>query len=122
MNVRDRIKELRRVPARLLRPHPKNWRTHPAAQRDALRECCRDRYADALLARELADARSSCRRHLRAKPARAEVPVLWCDLDDREAAKLRGGSTRCFAGETDDQKLADLAEVRDAERGGCGHW
>jgi hypothetical protein len=33
MRIRDRIKELRRVPARDLLPNPKNWRSHPAAQR-----------------------------------------------------------------------------------------
>ena len=37
MNVRDRIKELRRVKASRLRPHPQNWRTHPVAQKDAPR-------------------------------------------------------------------------------------
>ena len=30
--VRDRITELRRVPARDLIANPKNWRTHPKAQ------------------------------------------------------------------------------------------
>ncbi len=29
MQIRDRIRELRRVPARELRPNPRNWRTHP---------------------------------------------------------------------------------------------
>ncbi len=37
MKIRDRIKEFRRIRASQLRPHPKNWRSHPAAQRDALR-------------------------------------------------------------------------------------
>ena len=37
MNIRDRIKELRRVRAGDLRPHPKNWRTHPENQHNALR-------------------------------------------------------------------------------------
>jgi len=36
MNIRDRIKELRRVRAGDLQPHPKNWRTHPEEQ-NALR-------------------------------------------------------------------------------------
>ena len=41
---------------RQLRPHPRNWRTHPAAQQDALRGVLAEiGYADALLARELAD-------------------------------------------------------------------
>jgi hypothetical protein len=30
MNIKDRIRELRRVPASSLRPNPKNWRTHPS--------------------------------------------------------------------------------------------
>ena len=37
MQIRDRIVELRRVPARSLIPHPRNWRKHPKAQADALR-------------------------------------------------------------------------------------
>ena len=35
--IRDRIKELRRVPARELVPHAKNWRTHPEPQKAAMR-------------------------------------------------------------------------------------
>jgi hypothetical protein len=37
MKIRDRIVELRRVPAGSLLPNPKNWRRHPKAQADALR-------------------------------------------------------------------------------------
>ena len=37
MQIRNRIKELRHVPASDLRPNPKNWRTHPKAQQDALK-------------------------------------------------------------------------------------
>jgi hypothetical protein len=37
MNFRDRIIRFERVPAGQLRPNPKNWRTHPAQQRDAMR-------------------------------------------------------------------------------------
>ena len=56
MRIRDRIKELRRVKADRLRPHPKNWRTHPQRQQDALRGILAEiGYADALLARELPD-------------------------------------------------------------------
>ena len=42
MNIRDRIKELRRVPASELRPSPKNWRTHPQMQQDALKRALDD--------------------------------------------------------------------------------
>lgn len=37
MVIRDRIVELRRMPAAALRPHPKNWRRHPPHQVAALR-------------------------------------------------------------------------------------
>ena len=35
MQIRDRIKELRRVRAAELRPNPRNWRLHPPEQQDA---------------------------------------------------------------------------------------
>ena len=91
MQIRDRIKELRRVKAGLLRPHPKNWRTHPQAQQDALRGVLAEiGYAGALLARELPDGSLELiDGHLRAETTPdMEVPVLVLDLDDREAAKL----------------------------------
>ena len=37
MNIRNRIKELRVVTPDEVAPNPRNWRTHPQAQRDALR-------------------------------------------------------------------------------------
>lgn len=91
MKIRDRIKELRRVKAAELRPHPKNWRTHPGPQRDALRGVLAEiGYADALLARELADGSLELvDGHLRAETTPdVEVPVLVLDLSDAEAEKL----------------------------------
>jgi hypothetical protein len=91
MLIRDRIKELRRVKARELRPHPKNWRTHPTAQQDALRGVLAEiGYAGALLARELPDGSLELiDGHLRAETTPdVEVPVLVLDLDEEEAAKL----------------------------------
>ncbi|MGD0897652.1 MAG: ParB N-terminal domain-containing protein [Thermoguttaceae bacterium] len=91
MKIRDRIKELRRVRAGDLRPHPMNWRTHPQAQRDALCGVLAEiGYADALLARELPDGSLQLiDGHLRAETTpEAEVPVLVLDLDDAEARKL----------------------------------
>jgi ParB-like chromosome segregation protein Spo0J len=91
MHIRDRIKEFRRVKASQLRPHPKNWRTHPAAQQDALRGVLAEiGYAGALLARELPDGSLELiDGHLRAETTPdAEVPVLVLDLDEREAEKL----------------------------------
>jgi ParB-like chromosome segregation protein Spo0J len=91
MKIRDRIKELRRVRAGLLRPHPNNWRVHPPSQQDALRGILAEvGYADALLARELPDGTLELiDGHLRAETTpEMKVPVLIVDLDDREAAKL----------------------------------
>ena len=91
MNVRDRIRELRRVPARELRPHPRNWRTHSDRQRDVLRGVLAEiGYADALLAREKSDGSLELiDGHLRAETTpEMLVPVLVLDVDEGEAAKL----------------------------------
>ncbi len=91
MKIRDRIQELRRVPASTLRPHPLNWRTHPRGQRELLESVLEEvGYADALLARELSDGTLELiDGHLRAETTPdAEVPVLIVDLTDEEAAKL----------------------------------
>ncbi|MGL4512314.1 MAG: ParB N-terminal domain-containing protein [Lacipirellulaceae bacterium] len=89
--IRDRVKELRRVRAGDLRPHPKNWRTHSLHQRRVLRGLLDEvGMAGALLARELADGSLELvDGHLRAATAAsAIVPVLVLDLDDAEAEKV----------------------------------
>jgi hypothetical protein len=91
MHIRDRIKELRRVPAADLRPNPRNWRVHPPAQQDALRGVLAEvGYADALLVRELADgALMLIDGHLRAETTPdAVVPVLVLDVNEAEAEKI----------------------------------
>ena len=90
LRVRDRIVELRRVRARDLAPHPKNWRTHPQRQREALRGILAEiGYADALLARETEDGLVLIDGHLRAETTPdQEVPVLVLDLTEEEADKL----------------------------------
>lgn len=91
MKIRDRIKELRRVPASQLRPNAKNWRVHPQNQQDALRGVLAEiGYADALVARELPDGSLELvDGHLRAETTPdQEVPVLVLDVDEKEAAKL----------------------------------
>jgi hypothetical protein len=91
MHPRDRIKELRRVRAAELRPNPRNWRTHPREQQDALRGILAEiGYADALLARELEDGSLQLvDGHLRAETTpEMEVPVLVLDLTAEEADKL----------------------------------
>jgi ParB-like chromosome segregation protein Spo0J len=91
VQIRDRIKELRRVKASELRPHPRNWRTHPTTQRDALRGVLAEvGYADALLARQLPDGSLELiDGHLRAEiTPELEVPVLVLDVTEEEAEKL----------------------------------
>ena len=116
MKIRDRVKELRRVRAGELRPHPRNWRVHPQLQQDALRGVLAEiGYADALLARELPDGSLELiDGHLRAETTPdVEVPVLVVDLDDREAAKLLAlHDPLAGLAEADQDVLADLlAEV-----------
>jgi hypothetical protein len=91
MQIRDRVKELRRVQASELLPNPRNWRTHPPAQQDALRGVLAEvGYAGALLARELDDGRLQLiDGHLRAETTPdILVPVLVLDVDEREALKI----------------------------------
>ena len=89
--IRDRIKELRRVRASELKPHPKNWRTHSDDQRDALIGVLDEvGLAGAVIARELADGSLQLiDGHLRSEVSGdAEVPVLVVDLTDEEADKV----------------------------------
>ena len=91
MNIRNRVKSLRMVPASDLRPNPKNWRTHPKAQQDALRGVLAEvGLADACLARELPDGSLMLiDGHLRAETlGEGEVPVLVLDVNEAEADKL----------------------------------
>ncbi len=119
MKIRDRIKELRRVKADRLRPHPNNWRVHPQGQQDALRGLLAEvGYADALLARELPDGTLQLiDGHLRAETTpEVEVPVLILDLDDREAAKLLAlHDPLAGLAEADNDVLAELLDRVETE-------
>jgi len=91
MQIRNRIKGLRHVPASELRPSPKNWRTHPKAQQEALRGILAEvGIAGAAIARELEDGSLELiDGHLRAETLPNEtLPVLVLDVDETEAAKL----------------------------------
>ncbi|MGY8768988.1 MAG: hypothetical protein ACKVH8_11260, partial [Pirellulales bacterium] len=91
MKIRDRIKELRRVPASELQPHPLNWREHPPQQQKVLQGILEEvGYANALLARELEEGSLQLiDGHLRAETTPDEqVPVLVLDVTESEAAKL----------------------------------
>jgi hypothetical protein len=90
MKIRDRIKSLRRVRAGDLVPNPRNWRTHPQEQQDALRGILAEvGYADALIARQTPDGLMLIDGHLRAEiDADAKVPVLVLDVTEEEADKI----------------------------------
>src|SRR5450759_985131 len=90
VRIRDRIVELRRVRAADLRPNPRNWRTHPKAQQEALRGILAEvGYADALLARETPEGLQLIDGHLRAETTPdAIVPVLILDVTEAEADML----------------------------------
>jgi hypothetical protein len=112
MNIRDRIKELRRVRAGDLRPHPKNWRKHPEEQQNALRGILAEvGFVDALMVRELPDGTLQIvDGHLRAETTPdSVVPVLVVDLDDNEAEKVLATFDPLAAmAEPDENKLQEL--------------
>jgi hypothetical protein len=115
MNIRNRVKSLRMVPASDLRPNPKNWRTHPKAQQDALRGVLAEvGLADACLARELPDGSLMLiDGHLRAETlGDGEVPVLVLDVNEAEADKLLATLDPLAAmAETDSEKFDALIRL-----------
>ena len=90
MTMRDRVKELRRVPASELLANPKNWRIHPEAQRAALRGVLEEiGFADAMIARETPNGLELIDGHLRRDVmGDQEVPVLVVDVTAQEAEKM----------------------------------
>ena len=88
--MRDRVQELRRVPASELRANPKNWRRHPPAQVAALRGVLDDiGFADAVIARETPDGLELIDGHLRQEVMGDQpVPVLIVDVTEEEADKM----------------------------------
>ena len=111
MKIRDRIKSLRRVRAGDLIPNPRNWRTHPQEQQDALRGILAEvGYADALIARQTPDGLMLIDGHLRAEiDADAKVPVLVLDVTEEEADKIMLTLDPLAAmAEADEQQLGEL--------------
>lgn len=89
--LRDRVRELRRVPASQLNANQKNWRIHPKAQRKALSGLLDEiGFADAVLARELPDGSLELiDGHLRTEISKdQEIPVLVLDVNAEEADLL----------------------------------
>lgn len=108
--IRDRIKELRRVPASSLRPNPRNWRTHPPQQQAALKGILAEvGFADALLVRELKDGSLEIvDGHLRAETTPDDiVPVLVLDVSADEAARILATHDAITT-----QAIPDFAQLR----------
>jgi hypothetical protein len=88
---KDRIKRLDRVRSGDLVLNPKNWRTHPEAQKAALKGVLSEiGWTDALIARERPDGRLELvDGHLRSTLNPDEmVPVLVVDVTEEESDKL----------------------------------
>jgi ParB-like chromosome segregation protein Spo0J len=108
------VKELRYVPASQLQPNPKNWRTHPEGQQNALRGILAEvGIAGAVLARETPEGGLMLiDGHLRADVLQnTEVPVLVLDVNEAEADKLLATIDPLGAmAEADADKLRELLE------------
>ena len=113
MQLRDRVKELRRVRASELLPDPRNYRRHPKAQRDALRAMW-DRVgnADVLITRETPDGLMLVDGHLRADlEPDAELSVIVTDLSEDEAGEVLATLDPLAAmAEVDAEKLKTLVD------------
>ena len=90
MSIRDRITDLRRVPASELIANPLNWRRHPQSQSDALKGVLDAiGFADAVIARETPDGLELIDGHLRTDVMGDDpIPVLVVDLNDDESLQL----------------------------------
>jgi hypothetical protein len=113
MQIQNRIKEYRQVKASELLPNPKNWRTHPTAQADAMRGVLAEiGYADALIVYETPNGLMLIDGHLRAETTPdMEVPVLVTDLSSDEADKLLATLDPLAAAATvDSQALSELLD------------
>lgn len=88
--LQDRIKELRRVKGRDLIPHGLNYRTHPEAQRTALRGVLEKiGMASALIARETPEGLVLLDGHLRREDYGDQLwPVLVLDVTEEEGNLL----------------------------------
>jgi ParB-like chromosome segregation protein Spo0J len=91
MQIKDRIKSLRRIKAAKLIRNPRNWRTHPATQETALRTVLNEiGFASACLVRDCGDGTFELiDGHLRADLAEdSKVPCLVLDVTSAEADQL----------------------------------
>ena len=115
-NIRDRVVDLRKVPANTIRPNPWNWRLHPQNQRDVLAETVEDiGFAGALIARETPDGLELVDGHLRQDMfGDCMVPVLIVDMTDEEVRRLLATLDPIGAmAQTDTEALTTLLDALD---------
>lgn len=111
MKIKDRIVELRRVPASTLAPNPKNWRLHPINQQNALRGLLSEiGISAAAIAVERPEGLVLIDGHLRSVILGDEIiPVLIVDLTDAEAdLLLTTFDSITGLADTDPEKLEQL--------------
>jgi DNA modification methylase len=109
MQIKDRIKEFKRVRFSELKANQKNWRKHPQKQKDAMAGVLRSvGWADAVLARETESGLELIDGHLRKEIAEdAEVPVLILDVNEQEADLILATHDPLAEMATTDQKTLD---------------
>tara|TARA_B100001741_G_scaffold237233_1_gene198196 strand:+ start:226 stop:828 length:603 start_codon:yes stop_codon:yes gene_type:complete len=90
MAIRNRVLGLTYVTKELLKPNPRNWRTHPDFQKTALRQILSEvGVADACIARKLPDGSLELiDGHMRREESEGKIPVLVLDVTEQEADKL----------------------------------
>jgi hypothetical protein len=118
IQFKDRIKELRRVPASELKANPKNWRTHPAQQSAAMQAMLKEvGIAGAALAYVQDGELVLIDGHLRQELLLDQtVPVLVLDVTEAEANLLLATfDPLSQLAEMDGQKLMSLLEETPAE-------
>jgi len=88
--IRDRIKKFVRIPSRELKKNPRNWRTHPKKQREALAAVLAEiGFADCVLVREVDAGYELIDGHLRLDlMENQKVPALVLDVTEDEADKI----------------------------------
>jgi hypothetical protein len=120
MEVRDRVKEFRRVRSSDLTDNTGNWRRHPLAQRQALQGVLKEiGVAGALTAyhsERNGGELTLIDGHLRKDTAEIDWPVLILDLSDEEADKLLAVFDPLSAmAEMDGEKLKQLLVAVEVE-------
>ncbi len=92
INIRDRIKEFRRVPSTELTDNDKNWRLHPYAQRRVLQELL-EKIGIAGVCTAYYSERNGGKLtlidgHMRKDEVQADLPTVILDVNDEEADLL----------------------------------